>query len=97
MWAYPQKADLDGAALLRDILREENLSRITMETIQKKVVDYYHYMADMLQEKTSQYCIPRQLRCISPECSPEPPSEIGSAFVEEITAQLSMPAKPWKT
>ena len=38
--------------LLRDILREENLSRITIETIQKKVVDYYHLrMADMLSRR----------------------------------------------
>ena len=48
-----KKADLETIQrLLRDILREENLSRITIETIQKKVVDYYHLrMADMLSRR----------------------------------------------
>jgi chromosomal replication initiator protein len=48
-----KKADLETVQrLLRDILREENLSRITIEAIQKKVVDYYHLrMADMLSRR----------------------------------------------
>ena len=50
-----KKADLETVQrLLRDILREENLSRITIEAIQKKVVDYYHLrMADMLSRRAS--------------------------------------------
>ena len=66
------KADLDTVQrLLRDILREENLSRITMETIQKKVVDYYHLrIADMLSRRRPGCAFPGKWRCIFQECSP---------------------------
>ena len=59
-----KKADLETIQrLLRDILREENLSRITIETIQKKVVDYYHLrMADMLsRRRPANIAFPRQV------------------------------------
>ena len=59
-----KKADLETVQrLLRDILREENLSRITIETIQKKVVDYYHLrMADMLsRRRPANIAFPRQV------------------------------------
>jgi chromosomal replication initiator protein len=49
--------------LLRDILREETLSRITIENIQKKVTDYYHLrMADMLsRRRPANIAFPRQV------------------------------------
>ena len=76
------------------------MSRITMETIQKKVVDYYHLrMADMLsRRRPANIAFPRQIAMyLSRMLTEHSLQEIGSAFGEEITAQLSMPAKPWKT
>ena len=79
-----KKADLDTVQrLLRDILREENLSRITMETIQKKVVDYYHLrMADMLsRRRPANIAFPRQVAMyLSRMLTEHSLQEIGSAF-----------------
>ena len=79
-----KKADLDTVhRLLRDILREENLSRITMETIQKKVVDYYHLrMADMLsRRRPANIAFPRQVAMyLSRMLTEHSLQEIGSAF-----------------
>jgi len=79
-----KKADLDTVQrLLRDILREENLSRITMETIQKKVVDYYHLrMADMLsRRRPANIAFPRQIAMyLSRMLTEHSLQEIGSAF-----------------
>ena len=79
-----KKADLDTVQrLLRDILREENLSRITMETIQKKVVDYYHLrMADMMsRRRPANIAFPRQVAMyLSRMLTEHSLQEIGSAF-----------------
>jgi len=79
-----KKADLDTVQrLLRDILREENLSRITMETIQKKVVDYYHLrMADMLsRRRPANIAFPRQVAMyLSRILTEHSLQEIGDAF-----------------
>lgn len=79
-----KKADLDTVQrLLRDILREENLSRITMETIQKKVVDYYHLrMADMLsRRRPANIAFPRQVAMyLSRMLTEHSLQEIGGAF-----------------
>ena len=79
-----KKADLDTVQrLLRDILREENLSRITMETIQKKVVDYYHLrMADMLsRRRPANIAFPRQVAMyLSRILTEHSLQEIGNAF-----------------
>ncbi len=79
-----KKADLDTVQrLLRDILREENLSRITIETIQKKVVDYYHLrMADMLsRRRPANIAFPRQVAMyLSRMLTEHSLQEIGSAF-----------------
>ncbi|MBT5909748.1 MAG: chromosomal replication initiator protein DnaA [Opitutae bacterium] len=59
-----KQADLPTVErLLRDILREETLSRITIENIQKKVTDYYHLrMADMLsRRRPANIAFPRQV------------------------------------
>ena len=69
--------------LLRDILREENLSRITIETIQKKVVDYYHLrMADMLsRRRPANIAFPRQVAMyLSRILTEHSLQEIGNAF-----------------
>ena len=79
-----KKADLETVQrLLRDILREENLSRITIETIQKKVVDYYHLrMADMLsRRRPANIAFPRQVAMyLSRILTEHSLQEIGSAF-----------------
>ena len=79
-----KKADLETVQrLLRDILREENLSRITMETIQKKVVDYYHLrMADMLsRRRPANIAFPRQVAMyLSRMLTEHSLQEIGAAF-----------------
>ncbi|MAL86927.1 MAG: chromosomal replication initiator protein DnaA [Opitutae bacterium] len=79
-----RKADLETVQrLLRDILREENLSRITIETIQKKVVDYYHLrMADMLsRRRPANIAFPRQVAMyLSRILTEHSLQEIGSAF-----------------
>ena len=78
-----KKADLDTVQrLLRDILNEENLSRITIETIQKKVVDYYHLrMADMLSRSGPQHSFPRQVAMyLSRILTEHSLQEIGSTF-----------------
>ncbi len=79
-----KKADLETIQrLLRDILREENLSRITMETIQKKVVDYYHLrMADMLsRRRPANIAFPRQVAMyLSRILTEHSLQEIGAAF-----------------
>lgn len=79
-----KKADLDTVQrLLRDILREENLSRITIETIQKKVVDYYHLrMADMLsRRRPANIAFPRQVAMyLSRLLTEHSLQEIGGAF-----------------
>ena len=79
-----KKADLDTVQrLLRDILREENLSRITIETIQKKVVDYYHLrMADMLsRRRPANIAFPRQVAMyLSRILTEHSLQEIGNAF-----------------
>ena len=97
MSVLPEKADLETVQrLLRDILREENLSRITIETIQKKVVDYYHLrMADMLsRRRPANIAFPRQVAMyLSRMLTEHSLQEIGGAFGGEITALLYMPAK----
>ena len=79
-----KKADLETIQrLLRDILREENLSRITIETIQKKVVDYYHLrMADMLsRRRPANIAFPRQVAMyLSRILTEHSLQEIGAAF-----------------
>ena len=68
---------------MRDILREENLSRITIETIQKKVVDYYHLrMADMLsRRRPANIAFPRQVAMyLSRILTEHSLQEIGNAF-----------------
>ena len=79
-----RKADLETVQrLLRDILREENLSRITIETIQKKVVDYYHLrMADMLsRRRPANIAFPRQVAMyLSRILTEHSLKEIGNAF-----------------
>lgn len=79
-----KKADLDTVQrLLRDILREENLTRITIETIQKKVVDYYHLrMADMLsRRRPANIAFPRQVAMyLSRLLTEHSLQEIGGAF-----------------
>ena len=79
-----RKADLETVQrLLRDILREENLSRITIETIQKKVVDYYHLrMADMLsRRRPANIAFPRQVAMyLSRILTEHSLQEIGNAF-----------------
>ncbi len=79
-----KKADLETVQrLLRDILREENLSRITIETIQKKVVDYYHLrMADMLsRRRPANIAFPRQVAMyLSRIMTEHSLQEIGGAF-----------------
>ena len=79
-----KKADLETVQrLLRDILREEKLSRITMETIQKKVVDYYHLrMADMLsRRRPANIAFPRQVAMyLSRMLTEHSLQEIGAAF-----------------
>lgn len=79
-----KKADLDTVQrLLRDILREENLSRITIETIQKKVVDYYHLrMADMLsRRRPANIAFPRQVAMyLSRILTEHSLQEIGNTF-----------------
>ena len=79
-----KKADLETVQrLLRDILREENLSRITIETIQKKVVDYYHLrMADMLsRRRPANIAFPRQVAMyLSRLLTEHSLQEIGGAF-----------------
>ena len=79
-----KKADLETVQrLLRDILREENLSRITIETIQKKVVDYYHLrMADMLsRRRPANIAFPRQVAMyLSRILTEHSLQEIGGAF-----------------
>ena len=79
-----KKADLETIQrLLRDILREENLSRITIETIQKKVVDYYHLrMADMLsRRRPANIAFPRQVAMyLSRILTEHSLQEIGGAF-----------------
>jgi chromosomal replication initiator protein len=79
-----KKADLETVQrLLRDILREENLSRITIETIQKKVVDYYHLrMADMLsRRRPANIAFPRQVAMyLSRMLTEHSLQEIGGAF-----------------
>ncbi|MDG1325005.1 MAG: chromosomal replication initiator protein DnaA [Opitutales bacterium] len=79
-----RKADLETVQrLLRDILREENLSRITIETIQKKVVDYYHLrMADMLsRRRPANIAFPRQVAMyLSRTLTEHSLQEIGNAF-----------------
>ena len=79
-----RKADLETVQrLLRDILREENLSRITIETIQKKVVDYYHLrMADMLsRRRPANIAFPRQVALyLSRILTEHSLQEIGNAF-----------------
>jgi chromosomal replication initiator protein len=79
-----KKADLETVQrLLRDILREENLSRITIETIQKKVVDYYHLrMADMLsRRRPANIAFPRQVAMyLSRILTEHSLQEIGAAF-----------------
>ena len=64
-------------------LREENLSRITIETIQKKVVDYYHLrMADMLsRRRPANIAFPRQVAMyLSRILTEHSLQEIGAAF-----------------
>ncbi len=79
-----KKADLETIQrLLRDILREENLSRITIETIQKRVVDYYHLrMADMLsRRRPANIAFPRQVAMyLSRLMTEHSLQEIGNAF-----------------
>ena len=79
-----RKADLETVQrLLRDILREENLSRITIETIQKKVVDYYHLrMVDMLsRRRPANIAFPRQVAMyLSRILTEHSLQEIGNAF-----------------
>ena len=79
-----RKADLETVQrLLRDILREENLSRITIDTIQKKVVDYYHLrMADMLsRRRPANIAFPRQVAMyLSRTLTEHSLQEIGNAF-----------------
>ena len=79
-----KKADLETVQrLLRDILREENLSRITIEAIQKKVVDYYHLrMADMLsRRRPANIAFPRQMAMyLSRILTEHSLQEIGAAF-----------------
>ena len=79
-----KKADLETIQrLLRDILREENISRITIETIQKKVVDYYHLrMADMLsRRRPANIAFPRQVAMyLSRILTEHSLQEIGGAF-----------------
>ena len=79
-----RKADLETVQrLLRDILREENLSRITIETIQKKVVDYYHLrMADMLsRRRPANIAFPRQVAMyLSRILTEHSLQEIGNTF-----------------
>jgi len=79
-----KKADLETIQrLLRDILREENLSRITIETIQKKVVDYYHLrMADMLsRRRPANIAFPRQVAMyLSRILTEHSLQEIGGSF-----------------
>ena len=79
-----KKADLETVQrLLRDILREENLSRITIESIQKKVVDYYHLrMADMLsRRRPANIAFPRQVAMyLSRILTEHSLQEIGAAF-----------------
>ena len=79
-----KKADLETVQrLLRDILREENLSRITIETIQKKVVDYYHLRTiDMLsRRRPANIAFPRQVAMyLSRILTEHSLQEIGSAF-----------------
>ena len=79
-----RKADLETVQrLLRDILREENLSRITIETIQKKVVDYYHLrMAYMLsRRRPANIAFPRQVAMyLSRTLTEHSLQEIGNAF-----------------
>ena len=79
-----KKADLETVQrLLRDILREENLSRITIESIQKKVVDYYHLrMADMLsRRRPANIAFPRQVAMyLSRILTEHSLQEIGNAF-----------------
>ena len=79
-----KKADLETVQrLLKDILREENLSRITMESIQKKVVDYYHLrMADMLsRRRPANIAFPRQVAMyLSRILTEHSLQEIGAAF-----------------
>ena len=79
-----KKADLETVQrLLRDILREENLSRITIEAIQKKVVDYYHLrMADMLsRRRPANIAFPRQVAMyLSRILTEHSLQEIGAAF-----------------
>ena len=79
-----KKADLETVQrLLRDILREETLSRITIEAIQKKVVDYYHLrMADMLsRRRPANIAFPRQVAMyLSRILTEHSLQEIGAAF-----------------
>ena len=79
-----KKADLETVQrLLRDILREENLSRITIEAIQKKVVDYYHLrMADMLsRRRPANIAFPRQVAMyLSRILTEHSLQEIGATF-----------------
>ena len=79
-----KNADLETVQrLLRDILREETLSRITIEAIQKKVVDYYHLrMADMLsRRRPANIAFPRQVAMyLSRILTEHSLQEIGAAF-----------------
>ena len=79
-----KQADLETVnRLLRDILREETLSRITVENIQKKVVDYYHLrMADMQsRRRPANIAFPRQVAMyLSRLLTDHSLQEIGDAF-----------------
>ena len=79
-----KQADLETVnRLLRDILREETLSRITIENIQKKVVDYYHLrMADMQsRRRPANIAFPRQVAMyLSRLLTDHSLQEIGDAF-----------------
>ena len=69
--------------LLRDVLQEEAQNRITLEKIQKRVVDYYQLRtSDMVsRRRTNNIVIPRQIAMyLSRNLTQHSLQEIGEAF-----------------
>ena len=76
--------DLDAVErLLSDLLQEENASKVTVEKIQKKVVDYYkiRYSDLVGRRRTSMIVLPRQVAMyICRTLTSDPLKSIGEAF-----------------
>ncbi len=86
--------------LLSDVLMEAAKQQLTIDTIQKKVAEYFELRhSDMLSRRRPNHiAVPRQIAMhLSRELTKHSLQEIGESFGGGITVQLSMPVGRSKT